>query len=207
MSASILVVTAAAPSQALVTLADFKTEMGLSGTVDDAWIELKIAQASAAIASACRRVFVSQDYLETWRLDCVLSLRLSRYPVTAISAVTENGTIVAADDRELDGDAGLLWRLVDDVRTVWRTKIVVAYTAGYDAAADPDENPIPADLAGVCVSVVKRLWHQRTANPLVKSVAIPGVIDQEFWVGGVGNSGLFLPGEWAVLADYRRLDR
>jgi hypothetical protein len=66
-----------------------------------------------------------------------------------------------------------------DRRMAWSAaKIVVTYTGGYDLPGD-----CPADLAGACRRAVKARFMSRLRDPLLKVRDVPGVIEEEYWVG------------------------
>ena len=205
------VITAPATSD-LTTLAAVKTELGLSGTADDAWLSLIIAAQSAAIAAHCNRTFGRGSYSEIYRPRPLSGgytwvprprVSLSAWPVAAVSSVTEGGTALTSTDWELDAPAGIVWRLDSAGNQVsWpNSLLVVAYTAGWLLPNDASRN-LPADIERAAVLAVKAAYFSRSRDPFVKAEDVTGVLSQQFWVGGLPG-GDALPAESiAMLAPY-----
>jgi hypothetical protein len=204
---SILTITTAATTanQRLCTLAAVKAELGISGTGEDAALDLLRDSASAAIASWCGRVLAEEVVQQLWRPICwaeVLILR--RRPVTAISSITEDGVAVAAGDRELDADAGMLWRLSDDVRFTWRaSKIIASYTAGY-RVPDQATPTLPADIQRAAVLTVAAMYRAKGRDPMLRSVNIPDVGAESYLDPRAGMEGI-PPQAAGLLAPYREI--
>ena len=72
---------------ALVSLADAKTYLGISGSDDDSRLEQLINASSTAIESFCDRAFREQSYRESYNGLGQHTLRLRHYPVTQITRV------------------------------------------------------------------------------------------------------------------------
>jgi hypothetical protein len=85
-------------------------------------------------------------------------LALPQFPVTAVTSVTVDGTLLTvATDYRLDAEQGLLYRAYNGTwgfpAKTWGVKpasIVVVYNHGYAT--------VPADLKGVCVEMAARAW-------------------------------------------------
>jgi hypothetical protein len=77
----------AVDTYALCTLANFKTFAGITGTDDDARLEILIDAASDRIESYCGRKFASRDYSEEYNGDGHERLRLWQGPLTAVGRV------------------------------------------------------------------------------------------------------------------------
>jgi hypothetical protein len=96
---SILTVTDAATSYDLTTLANVKAELGITSGDGDTILRRYISGASQAAMQYCNRVFavetVSEQFLpgrrERMIRGIVSPLQLSRWPLTAVSSVTEDG--------------------------------------------------------------------------------------------------------------------
>lgn len=208
LPSSIVTVTTAANSNDLTTKAKVKSELGITTTDEDVNIATWITQASAAVAVNCRRTFGLETLSEQFRLSSYINgrLQLSRFPVSTITSVTENDTLLTAtDDYEFDAESGLVTRLSGDVPARWPWgKIVVVYSAGYDLL---DALPHPIERA--VILLVKHYRSGATRDPMLKAeqTNVPGVLDerQEFWVGGIGGQG-GLPTEVSdLIAPYRRV--
>ena len=172
----------------LTTLATVKTELGITDTDNDAWLQTKITQTSVAIASACRRVFQQEtvaDYFNLGWRSCDEALVLSRFPVNEVVSVTESNSVLAADQYDVDSSKGMLYRMRGDCRSAWTGgRIAVTYSAGYVLLTT-----LPHDLEQACILLVKQNYFAKTRDPLIKSVAIPGVSTYDYWVGSTGKGG------------------
>jgi len=186
----------------LTTLATVKTELGITNTDSDAWLQTKITQTSVAIASACGRVFQQEtvaDYFNLgWRSNDG-ALVLSRYPVNEVVAVTQSNSVLPADQYEFQSSNGMLFRMRGDCRSVWcGGRIIVTYSAGYVLLST-----LPHDLEQACILLVKQNWYSKTRDPLVKSVSIPGVSTYDYWVGGVSQGGGMPPEVQTLIQPYK----
>lgn len=195
----------AAASKDMTVLAAVKTELGITGTADDAWLALVIQEESAAACSYCNREFARETVTESFRLEgedrCVTGLYLSRTPVASITSVVEDGVTLTAADYELAAADGRLYRL-DGAgnRSAWaRAKIAVTYAGGYIMLST-----LPQDLERAVRTMVKHRWYARQRDPLVKAASLDGVMSEQYWVGDVNSDGT--PAEvTAVLDRYRRI--
>lgn len=198
---SILLVTTPAADQDLTSLANVKTELGITGTSEDAKLAIWITQASRAIATHCSRVFGAETVSEQFRLDSAVDkLILGRFPVISVTTVTEDedDPLVVTTDYETDPVSGLLTRLSDDTPITWSaSKIVVAYQAGYELL-----DGLPEDVQRACVSMVKNFRSQAKRDPMAKRIEIPDVRTVDYWVGKVGESGSMPPDVLDLLAPY-----
>jgi len=149
----------------LTVLDTLKSELMVTGTADDAYLDSLIAQVSAACARHCSRTGWGRETLrQTERpaksLDCII---LARDLAPSITSVIEDGTTLAVTDYELDGS--LLYRLFADRRTSWTgSKIVVTYSAGFLTLTD-----LPYDLERAALEWLKACYANRGNNPLVRS--------------------------------------
>lgn len=160
-----LSVSVAAESTALVTLAAYKADQGITATTDDTYHTGLIASASLAIAKACRRPhFGRETVVQTERLTCYrLCIILDRDIAVSVSSVVVDGVTLDTDEYEADG--ALLYRLRDDTRECWAPgKIVITYAAGYSLP-----NGAPADLARACVLTMSAWSAARGRDPLLRS--------------------------------------
>jgi uncharacterized phiE125 gp8 family phage protein len=195
-------VITAADSQDLVAIGVVKTELGISGSDDDAYLARAITQASAAIASLCNRVFISETVKDTFRNDCGDSpekLTLSRYPISSITTAVEAGTTLETDEYETDDNAGFIWRLNgDDDRLTWGSgKIEITYVAGYAAGS------VPHDLQRAATMLVVQNYRAKGRDPLLKRAEAPGIFSEEYWVGSAGDNGALPPEVEALISVYR----
>jgi hypothetical protein len=189
-----LTVTAPAATYDLTTVEAVKAELRLETKKWDELLFGFIHEQSRIVADECNRVFAKETVTETFRLDCARAeLVLRRYPNIVMGALTEDGTALTAADYEIDDEAGLLYRLSDDVRIAWPSlKIVMSYTAGYELL-----DGLPEPIERTCKEFVKAAWFAARRDPSVKSEDIPGVYRVEYWIGDLPGSR----GDWL-----RRLD-
>lgn len=200
----ITVTTPASDAQKqMTTLAAVKAELGIVDGSEDAALTSFIEQASQVITSECCRILASESVTETIYTDFwATTLRLSRYPVSAIASVSECGVaLTAGDDFIVDTAAGAMLRVDASGRIVsWGVgKIVITYTAGYALEAET-----PSDLQRACLSLVKIMRSSASRDPFMKSEEIPGVRITDYWVGAIGNGAL--PADISgMLARYKRV--
>jgi len=212
VSDSILTVTTPAAHSDLITPDDVIADLDIEDDGDHSLFYDDIHAVSAAIVGFLGRDLASATYSEQFRLAAARdALLLSRIPVDTITSVTEAGTVLTGSDYELDAKSGLLYRLSSDTRSCWpAAKIVVAYTAGYELPGDQGfqkgkEGSLPADIEKAAVIACRALYNARGNDPMIKREVIPGVAEEERWVGtdpGQGDSGLPVDAE-RLLERYR----
>ena len=203
LTANVIIrVTGPAASTALTTLETVKAVLGISGATDDVYLTLAIGQASAVISNYCNRVFALETVEEAirpamdsypWNVPGGLSpVQLSRWPVTAITSVTEDGVmLIPGADYEVDRAQGQLWRLAPTGDLVaWRTvRIVATYAAGYVLPPN-SARTLPTDLELAAIDLVKAQYMARTRDPLLKGEAVPGVYSAQYDLSSNAGSGL-----------------
>jgi hypothetical protein len=191
-----LTVITPATSTDLATLAVVKAALGIAGTGEDLTLPPLIARGSAAIATACNRVLVSETVEESLRNASQLGLTLDRYPVTSITTITQDGTTLAPTDFEADLSTGIVERLNGDRIGCWsRGRTVVRYVAGWSLET------MPADIVQALIATVASFRSQADRDPLLRAVDITGVERCEWQVGGADG----LPGAvLALLEPYRK---
>lgn len=190
-----LTVTTPAGDLKLLSAEQMRLAAGLTAadTSRDDELDILNLRVSADITDACRVAIanggeptlkqetLSEAFRGCQRGPLILS---RRHNVEIVSAVADGETL-AADRYEVEGEAGLLWRLSGDSEAAWtERKIVVAYKAGF---AD-----IPAVLVGAASDLVRLRLSESSRDPLVKShrVDVTGVeeIETQFWVNAPGSS-------------------
>jgi hypothetical protein len=120
-------------------------------------------------------------------------LRLSRFPVVSITSILEDGgpPLDPMADFEVDAKLGEIYRLSGTDRIPWSAQIVVVlYTGGYVALTD-----VPGDIQEACLLVLKHRRAAQTRDPMLRQVSVPGVLEQQFWVGTPSGSASGLPPE------------
>jgi hypothetical protein len=197
MTSSLLTVLTPASSRALTTLAAVKDEIGITDDTADPRLQRWIDEASERIETYLDRVLASETVRETFRLTgspgC---LRLARRPVTAIDSIDVDGVTLASDQYEVDAAAGLLYPISGDRRVLWcASTVIVTHTAGYASVA-----ALPRPIETACLGLVRHRWAARDRDPMLRSLAIPGVATEQYWVGAPGDDG-DMPPEVAALLD------
>jgi hypothetical protein len=200
----ITVVTPAA-TRLLTTRQRVKDELGITVTTYDTLLDTKIAEVSDEIAAFCGRDFGLTAVTETLRRWCwTEDIILARWPVVAISALSEAGTALTSSDWFLDTPGGVLRRLnTDGTLSVWRSgDIVVSYTYGWLLPGQSNRN-LPFDVEAAAVDQVKASWFARKRDPVIRSETADGVGSQSFQIGSIGG-----PETGALQPDVaRRLER
>ncbi len=197
MTCSLLTVLTPASSRALTTLATVKDELGITDDESDARLHRWIDEASGRIEAYLDRILASETVQETFRLSgAPACLRLARRPVTAIASAEVDGATLAADQYEIDAPAGLLYPISGQQRIRWfgRT-VIVTYTGGYTSV-----ETLPRPIEAACLGLLRHRWAARDRDPLLRSLAIPGVATEQYWVGAAGEGG-DIPPEIAALLD------
>ena len=164
-----------------------------------------LARGQALIENYCHRSFNEEIGIsETLDGHQAGSLRLSKYPVTAVSSVRENSVRLTVDTDYIWYPNGILVR--GGARwTASRQGVAVTYTAGYAK--------IPRDLADVCARLVAR-WYQAGAAyagvpdsaAAVKRVDLDGSdsVTYRDTVIDVSHTGSLSDDDKMALAPYRR---
>lgn len=203
---SILTVTTAPSVTSLTTLQRVKDELGIADGASDAILNTKIAEASSDIEAHLGRTLSRATLTQTfWGEGCAECLLLGRVPVASITSVTVDDVLVDADEYRLDSETGALYRLDSSGYPDgwdWCKSVVVVFAAGYLLPGETGRNLPPAIEAGA-VSLVQSFWSNRGRDPLVKSMEIPGVISEQYWIGAVGEAGSLPPDVWSKIAAYR----
>src|SRR3954466_6493089 len=171
---------------ALTTLASLKTELGITGSSSDTRLAALISQVSAAIETFCDRRFEQRTLTEIF-YPAERRIYLSAWPVTAVTSVTDSGTLLDADDDYiLDDEQGVLTPPIYGVGygspcgyNRWWTSLTVIYTGGYLLPADDDAD-LPGDIERACLDLAIRYYHGGGRDPALRSETVPGVIEQSW---------------------------
>lgn len=218
--------------KALTKLETVKTDLGVSGVLEDAYLTEKINQASAAVCSYLRvpkasdgsMTLASEELAQTFRFERAdgfpftgvgasnprKHLILARKPVTEVLSVVVGTAVLTSSEYEVDGAAGLLARLRSDSLSSWHDclKVVVTFKAGWLLPDKGDDRTLPYDIERAVIDLVKLARSARTRDPMLKAIEVVDIDRKEYWVGGVGgasgsgNSGL-PPDIAATLDRYR----
>ena len=208
------VLTAAAAANAsvgaydLTTLAVVKDELKKTDTKDDGTLQRFLTSASLAVQQYCNRVFQVEVVLdEFWPQrdgypglvrGGLAPLQLSRFPLTAVASVVEDGTtLTVATDYRIDYAKGQLIRLDSNPypRSWPSLAIAVQYSAGFAT--------IPNDVADAVVRMIKQRWFARGVDTSIKHEMIPGVREYDRWVSTGDEAGNMPPDVVDILDNYR----
>lgn len=197
-----LTVTTPSSTYDLTVLKTVKAELEIKNNDRDEKLSELIKQASAIVARHCKRVFAKETVSETLRRVRAPHIALQRFPVTAVSSITADGTALAAADYEVDAKRGLVYRLSGTCRIAWcYDEVVIAYTGGYDLLATLDR-----DLERATIEIVKDLFFSGPRDPRVRSVEVPGVISKTYYIGDFSPDGPMPPMAVQLLEPYIRHD-
>jgi hypothetical protein len=111
-------------------------------------------------------------------------IALGKYPVCGVDSVTVDGVLLSETDYICDQVSGLLYRVRNGRRSAWQAgHVYVEYEAGF--------SPIPATVSRACIDLVRLLRSKSSRDPLLRSLEIPEVITESYWVGDLrGGEGL-----------------
>lgn len=164
-----ITVTQAAETIDLTTLETVRAELEIDGSEQDERIQTLITQASGVIGSHCQRVFGLETVQETFRLDRMqLDLILSRFPVVAVTSITEGQVTLSASDYEIDKSRGIIARLHGSRVCHWSTcKILVTYSSGFALLGD-----LPFGVERACIQLVKAWFFASDRDPMIRSESV-----------------------------------
>lgn len=132
---------------ALVSTANVKTFLGITGSTEDTIIDALVNSMSVAIAKYCGRDFVSAAATEYYDGTDAPSLVLKRYPIITLTSLNIDGARLFGSSTDVDVSANVIVDNNSGIITLWnlydkfpcgRRNVKVVYTAGYAT--------IPADL-------------------------------------------------------------
>jgi len=206
------VVIVPATSSALTTKEAVKTELGITGTEDDAFLDSAIRQASSAISTYCNYVFGVETLRDTFRSDGYRGWRegdhgliLAKMPVVSVISVTSDGTPYVVDTHYyVEPAAGMVFRLVGGAREYWDfTTGIVEYTAGYVLPGQPSPT-LPEVVERACIDLVKMAVANRARDPQLRSEQIMDIVTRTWYPTTSETSG-GLPSAVAASLDYFRM--
>ena len=99
----------------------------------------------------------------------------------------------------MDGTQGMLYRLsAGGTPLSWYgSETIVTYTAGYDLLDD-----LPPEVEQACLIMMKHRWSSRSRDPLLRQISVPGVQEETYWVGGIGENAAVPPEAAGLLAQH-----
>lgn len=169
------------------TLAKVKSELGITGSAEDARFNALITEASALIDSYCGRTFESKTLTEKVKgYGRGSFLQLTHTPIISVASVTLDGEVISADDYDIDdAAAGLLaghWYDTAPLRYAMgrahkagrqRKLYSVTYTGGYVVSGGSKN--LPADIERACVEMVRGLYQMTSRDSTVTAEQVDGV--------------------------------
>lgn len=187
----------------LIELSVVKTELGISGSGDDAALERLIAVATDRISAYCDRLFhYSAAISEKVAGHGTPLLRVSRTPLLAVTSVTIDDTALASTEFEIAGDgaAGLIARKASTYEArLWPwtaisrpditqdplpgselRSITVVYTGGWvtapQKAADGalPARSLPYDVEQAALEAIVSWWRRRGEDKNITLEAVEG---------------------------------
>lgn len=196
-------VTTPASDLSLLTIAELRAAAGVTDGSQDAELTVLGLRVSASIARQCNVLedgvnpptLLRETCTEIFRWTGCGPLRLSRRPVTSVTSVTVDGSLIDAADYEISGGSNL-YRLSGDELSEWASgKITVVYDAGYD--------PAPDDLKLAASKLVTSVNSETARDPSLKRVHTYDVEEIEYWVAPT-NDPLLSAEISDLLAPYRQ---
>ncbi|ONG53452.1 hypothetical protein BKE38_12110 [Pseudoroseomonas deserti] len=180
-----LIVTSRTTTHALVSLAQVKAELSISGDEQNADLLSAIDSASVMIAGRCNRIFAREGLRQiVYGIDGRECLLLARRPATVL-AVTVDDVELAPEEWALPEDSARLMRLRDGLPCAWSGRvIIVEYAAGYRLPGQPDSvegPPVPEDLRIACLRLVTALRESAGRDPMLRSASMDQVVSRS-WV-------------------------
>lgn len=182
---STFTVTTPASDLSLLTVEELRAAVGVTDASRDAALTALGLRLSASIAKQCGvasdgihpATLLSETCSEVFRPPRQHGdLILARRPVSAITSVSENGTVLDAANYEIRRGSGILTRLSGDRFSCFPCgKITVVYEAGFDEA--------PEDMKLAASKLAAALYSETARDPNLKRIDIPDVEEREYWVG------------------------
>ncbi|KKK70624.1 hypothetical protein LCGC14_2922120 [marine sediment metagenome] len=170
---------------ALTTITDLEAYLATTftgddiGRVTDTWLP----QAQAAAEKWCNQALEHASVTEIFEVDQWESWHvLDRFPVTAITSVTEDSDLLTVTDKYLTYEDGGLRRVNGVLDSSWSMlpdAVTVVYTAGYGSAAPAGFTDTPAYLVLAIVSIAADLVEraglfEKLGVVPIKSVQLEG---------------------------------
>lgn len=215
-----LIVSTAATSRSLTSLARAKQSLGITDTSQDALLTELIARASDEVVAYLRlsstddgsiSTLARQTYVETMRSQgATYRIYLMRRPIASITSIVVDDVELTQDtDYLLASAQGAIDRLSGDGITSWAfEKAVVTYVAGHLLPGEEGRD-LPYDIEeAVHYTISARMADLNAAagDREVRSETLQGVYSATYETTGANRfaSGQYLPERaQALLAKYR----
>lgn len=201
-------VSVVAPDRNLLTLAEMKAALGITGSANDAALTALGLQISDMISAECRvpvdgvkpPTLRQETIIETFRRRAYAkTLILARRFVNSIASIVERGVALTASDYEVEKASGMVNRLnsVGDIICWAPATLVVTYSAGFET--------VPEALKLAAIRVLREQWSTNDRDPLIRSETVEDVSRIDYWVGGFGSQSVpsaISPAAAAMLAPF-----
>lgn len=163
----------------LVTLANFKTYAGISGTTYDTFLTEQITVISDAIEGYCNRVFAQTVWKQTYYSKDykrpVGDLTLWQFPVASVTSIIQDGTTIDSATYRIHKPTGIVTR---DDGFLYGEVTEVIYTAGFATMPSPVTNAV--------YELVNERYNKKVSGVQlnfgsdVQRISIPGAISIDF---------------------------
>lgn len=160
---------------ALVTLADTKSWLGITGTDEDTTLTALIAAASVAVSNYCNRELESATVTEDYEGTGSRMIFARRWPITSITSVTLPDLSRTATVRY----SGRAVIRTDGEKFPYKEWVQMTYTGGYTTA--------PADLQQAVLMTVAAMRNAQAFDPNLTSENLGGVFGGGFDMQGAGG--------------------
>jgi len=182
---SIFTITTPASETSLLTIEELRAAAGVVGGSQDAILQVMGRSLSEAIARDCGVAWDGVNVPTLLSETCrqvffpdrgTTKLRLARRPVSEVSSLAVDETIIDEAGYRLDAASGAIWPR----RGTWcADEITIVFKAGFAAA--------PPSMKLAASKLMTSLWAERQRDPSLKREDIPGVIEREWWVSEKDN--------------------
>ncbi len=174
----------------LVSLADMKTRLNVSGSTYDTFLTEQITMVSEVVESYCRRKFESTEWVETFYIEDFQEFQKSKEEITCyMFPIISVDTVLEKIDEDDTGTAITDYRIHKPTAKIIKKRgaypffcgkniVEITYTAGYAT--------IPTPVQEVVYSVVGERYNKKVAGvdlnfgANVQSISIPGTISVAF---------------------------
>ena len=203
----------------LTLLATVKTELSISASTDDTYLERLIETASDMIEAYCNRTFsYTAAIVETVRSYGFTDLRVSRMPLKTITSITLDGSTVSSSNYTLhNANAGIIhsrygwgWSAAvfqaaeyHGMKGTERAPYTVTYNGGFVCPAQTGTRDLPYDIEDACIQLVAARYRSRGRDPYVTSETIGAASESR---GGTATAESYgLPDQVKLILNrYRR---
>lgn len=124
------------PTQTLCSMTYLKNILRIDTTEEDTYLYDNLLAADTRVKEYCRLSFWENTYTEYQSGEGGTDIMLDEVPITAISSITDDGSLIDSDDYTWNAD-GYVQLLEDSEFSDVRNGVCAIYTAGW--AAIPDD--------------------------------------------------------------------